>query len=94
MEESLIINSLLKYYRRYFRNKEYFYPENRIYDKIAITTLFTFYWDITIDTINFAKQLCKNEKDVLVGGVMASILPNYIQKETNIYPIIWTTNKT
>ena len=40
----------------------------------------TFYWDITIDTINFAKQLCKNEKDVLVGGVMASILPNYIQK--------------
>lgn len=88
VEESLIINSLLKYYRRYFRNKEYFYPENRIYDKIAITTLFTFYWDITIDTINFAKQLCKNEKDVLVGGVMASILPNYIQKETNIYPII------
>lgn len=86
--ESMIINSLLEYYRRYFRNKEYFQPENRIYDKIAITTLFTFYWDITIDTINFAKQLCKNENNVLVGGVMASILPTYVKKATGIQPII------
>jgi len=89
-KENIIILSLLQYYRKYFRNKEYFNPENRIYDRVGITTLFTFYWDITINTINFAKQLCKNEKDVMVGGVMASILPKQIEAATGIKPYVGT----
>ena len=64
IHENAIILELLKYYRKYFRKKEYFKPENRIYDRVGITTLFTFYWDITIKTINFAKQLCKSQKEV------------------------------
>ena len=46
--ENVIIKSLLEYYRKYFYKKEYFKPENRKYDRVGITTLFTFYWDITI----------------------------------------------
>lgn len=89
-KENIIILSLLQYYRKYFRNKEYFNPENRIYDRVGITTLFTFYWDITIDTINFAKRLCKDEKEVMVGGVMASILPKQIEAATGIKPYVGT----
>lgn len=85
-----IIRELLKYYRKYFYNKDYFKPENRKWDKVGITTLFTFYWNITIETINFVKQLCKNEKDVMIGGVMSSILPDKVEEATGIRPFIGT----
>lgn len=91
--ENPIIRELLKYYRKYYYNKEYFKPENRKWDRVGITTLFTFYWDITIETINFVKQLCKDEKDVMIGGVMASILPERVQVATGIYPFVGTLNR-
>lgn len=87
-----IIRELLKYYRKYFYNKYYFKPENRKWDVVAVTTLFTFYWDITINTINFVKQLCKNEKNVLIGGVMSSILPDKVEEATGIRPFVGTLN--
>ena len=90
VNENAIIRDLFRYYRKYYRNEEYFLPENRIYDRVGITTLFTFYWDITIDTINFAKKLCKNENDVMVGGVMASILPDRVEQATGIRPHVGT----
>lgn len=90
---NIVIQELLKYYRRFYRNQEYFKEENRIYDRVGITTLFTFHWDITIDTINFAKKLCKNEKDVMIGGVMASILPDRVEAATGIKPFVGTLSK-
>lgn len=91
--ENIIIAGNIRYYREYFYNKKYFDKENRKWDRVFITTLFTFYWDITIDTINFAKQLCKDEKNVMVGGVMASILPKYIEEATGIAPFVGPLNK-
>ena len=90
VNENVIIYELLKYYRKYYRNEEYFLPENRIYDRVGITTLFTFYWDITIQTINFVKKLCKNESEVMIGGVMASILPDRVEQATGIRPYVGT----
>ncbi|WP_346866832.1 MULTISPECIES: hypothetical protein [unclassified Clostridium] len=90
VKENPIIAELLKYYRKYFYNKEYFLPQNRKWDRVYITTLFTFYWDITIETINFAKQLCKSEKDIMIGGVMASILPDRVEEATGIRPYVGT----
>jgi len=89
-ETNPIIKELFKYYRQFFYRKDYFKPEFRKYDRVGITTLFTFYWDITIETINFAKQLCKDEKDVMVGGVMASILPERVKEATGILPHVGT----
>lgn len=83
-----IIANLLKYYRKFFQNKDYFNPENRIYDVVCITTLFTFYWKTTIETINFVKNLCRNPEKVFVGGVMASILPGHVEAATGIKPIV------
>ena len=45
------------------------YPEEAKYHRILITTLFTFYWDITIETINVAKKFLKSDGEILVGGV-------------------------
>ena len=74
----------LKEYRTKYKNKEYFKKPR--FDKVGITTLFTFYWNITIDTINFAKQLCKKPEDVMVGGIMSSLLPNEVYEATGIHP--------
>ena len=80
----------LKEYRKKYKDKEYF--ANPRFDKVGITTLFTFYWDITIDTINFAKRLCKSEKDVMVGGIMSSLLPEEVYNATGIKPFVGLLN--
>lgn len=86
------IVDILEYYRKYFYNKDYF-KYNKKWDIICITTLFTFYWKITIETINFAKLLCKDICNVKVGGIAASLLPDKIEEETGIKPIISVLNK-
>lgn len=59
------------------------YPE---WDRVFVTTLFTFYWKITVETIEFAKLLVKNRKNLMVGGVLASIQPKEIEEATGIKP--------
>lgn len=90
VKQNPIIKELFKFYRQFFYRKRYFEPEFRKYDRVGITTLFTFYWDITVQTINFAKQLCKTDDGVMVGGIMASILAERVEKETGIRPHIGT----
>ena len=52
------------------------------WDRIYISTLFTFYWSETIRTIKYYLRSVDNPKDVIVGGVMASLLGEEIVKET------------
>jgi hypothetical protein len=57
------------------------------WDIIYITTMFTFQWKRTIETIKFyqrGKQ--KNKKNVKVGGILASLLQSDIESETGITP--------
>ena len=56
------------------------------WDRVGVTTLFTFYWDITVETINFAKLLVKKKKDLMVGGALASIQPKELEAATGIKP--------
>ena len=95
LEENTLFNNesvqtALKEYRKKYKDKEYF--TNPRFDKVGITTLFTFYWDKTIETINFAKKLCKDPKDVMVGGIMSSLLPNEVYQATGIYPFVGLLN--
>lgn len=96
ISQDIVLNDdivdVLEYYRKYFYNKDYF-KYNKKWDIICITTLFTFYWKITIETINFAKLLCKDICNVKVGGIAASLLPDKIEEETGIKPIISVLNK-
>lgn len=87
--EILITSKLIEYKDYYHKGTWKKEPE---WDRIFVTTLFTFYWDITIETINFAKLLVKKKKDLMVGGVLASIQPDEIKKATGITPRVGILN--
>jgi hypothetical protein len=74
----------LRYYADYYRKKKY---ENEPeWDRVYVTSLFTFYWSMTVDTINHAKYLVKDLSELRIGGVMASLLTKEIEEETGIKP--------
>ncbi len=79
-----LIVSWLESYKNYYWKKEYI--NSPIWDRIFITTLFTFHWKITIETIEFAKALIKDTKDLMVGGVLATILYKEVEEATGIKP--------
>lgn len=88
-KEEDVLNAVKEYRKKYI-DKEYF--TNPRFDKVGITTLFTFYWDRTIDTINFAKKLCKSQEDVMVGGIMSSLLADEVYEATGIKPFVGLLN--
>ncbi len=52
------------------------------WDRIYVSTLFTFYWSQTVDTINFYKNSVPSCSDVWVGGVLATLMEKQLHKET------------
>lgn len=80
----ILLTPWVDYYKDYYHKKEYLkHPK---WDWVGVTTLFTFYWDITIETILFAKGLVKDMRNIMVGGVLASIQPKEIEEATGIKP--------
>ena len=69
------------------------WKDNPEWDRVGVTTLFTFYWEITVETINFAKLLVKKKKDLMVGGVLASIQPKELEEATGIKPWVGILGK-
>lgn len=88
---SLLLNGKLDDYKNYYWKG--IWKKEPEWDRVCITTLFTFYWDITVDTINFAKLLVKNKKELNVGGVLASIQPQQLYEATGIKPSVGVLNK-
>jgi len=80
--------SLLKKYRLRYRESQF--PQ---FDIIAVTTLFTFYWRETIDTINYAKKFCSIMGRMIVGGIASSILHEQVFQECGINPICGLLDK-
>ena len=80
--------TVLKGYRH--RYLEVDFPQ---FDVIHITTLFTFYWKVTIDTINFAKKFRSKTGRIFVGGIAATILHDRILQETGVDPICGQLDK-
>ena len=87
-EIALILVPWLEYYKKYYHSGEY--KKHPQWDWVGVTTLFTFYWDITIETIEFAKTMVKDRKNLMVGGVLASIQPKEIENATGIRPHVGT----
>ncbi len=54
------------------------------WDRIYISTLFTFYWNRTIKTIKFYRKSVRDTSDIFVGGVMATLMKREIQNEINV----------
>lgn len=72
--------SLLKKYRARYMKKDF--PQ---FDRVGVTTMFTFYWKQIIETIEFVKYFCEPE-NIMVGGVAATLLADEMYEETGIMP--------
>ena len=83
-EYEVLLYPWVDYFKNFYHKKEY--VKNPKWDWVGVTTLFTFYWDITIETIEFAKLLVKDKKNLMVGGVLASLQPKEIEVATGIKP--------
>lgn len=57
------------------------------WDRIYVTTLFTFEWAKTIEAIDFAKSLVKDVNCIFVGGIAATMMPKDFEKATGIKPV-------
>ena len=58
--------------------------DEEMWDRIYVTTLFTFDFDVDVQTINHYKLLVNNINDLYVGGIMASLMPDKIVLATGI----------
>lgn len=90
IDNSKLIELSLKYFRKYYLQKDYF--KNPKWDRVHVSTLFTFYWKQTIETVEFAKKIVKSESEVYAGGVLASVVPEEFEKATGIKPNIGLLN--
>ena len=77
-----------------FKEADLFSP-GILWDRVYISTLFTFQWDTTFQTINFYKDAVggSNSK-IIVGGIMASLVPEQIHRATNIFPVTGVINSS
>jgi len=76
------LETLLKTYRVRYQGGDF-----TQFDVIHVTTLFTFYWRETIDTINFAKKFRSKTGRIIVGGIASTILHERVLQETGVDPI-------
>lgn len=58
--------------------------EEEVWDRIYVTTLFTFDFDTDIQTINHYKLSVNDISGLYVGGIMASLMPEKIVESTGI----------
>jgi hypothetical protein len=75
-----------------FKEFDLFSPAS-LWDRVYISTLFTFEWKKTIETINFYKDAVGGSvHKIYVGGIMASLMPKEIFEETGIQPVTGILN--
>lgn len=87
----LLLGNWVIYYKDYYWKKLYLAePE---WDRVMITTLFTFYFDATVKCINDFKRLVKPHGLVMVGGVLATLQPKELEAATGIKPHTGLLNK-
>lgn len=60
---------------------------DQMWDRIYTTTLFSFYWAKTIKTIKYYEFSVKDPQNFFIGGPMATIMADEIEKETGFKPI-------
>ena len=58
--------------------------DREVWDRIYVTTLFTFDFAITVETISHYMSLADNIDSVYVGGIMSSLMPDKVIQATGI----------
>ena len=80
--------TLIDEYRLRYKKQDF-----AVFDFVGITTLFTFYWSKTIDTVNYAKLFCKADGRMMVGGIASTLQPDEFYCETGIHPHVGLLDK-
>lgn len=65
---------------------------NEGWNEIYITTLFSFYWNKTIETIKYYSRTPGNPK-IYVGGIMATLMQDEVEEATGIRPVFGLLNE-
>ena len=58
--------------------------QNRRWDRVYVTSLFTYEWDKTIAAIEYAKTLVDDVSKVFIGGILATLIPDELEAATGI----------
>lgn len=58
--------------------------DDAVWDRIYVTTLFTFDFDLDVETINHYKLLVNNIDNLYVGGIMASLMTEQLMAATGV----------
>lgn len=58
--------------------------DSEVWDRIYVTTLFTFDFAISVETINHYMRLVDDVDSLFVGGIMASLMPDKVIEATGI----------
>ena len=59
----------------------------QLWDRIYVTTMFSFHWSETIKTIRYYEFSVRDPQNFFIGGPMATLMADEIQKETGFYPV-------
>lgn len=59
----------------------------QLWDRIYITTMFSFHWAETIKTLKYYEFSVRDPQNFFIGGPMATLMADEIQKETGFYPV-------
>ncbi|MBQ7628803.1 MAG: hypothetical protein IJS81_01110, partial [Selenomonadaceae bacterium] len=87
-EENFYYGDALKNFHSRFKAEDF--PK---FDIICVNSLFTFFFDETISTINFAKKFLAEDGKIFVGGVAATLVPKFFEEATGILPHIGLLDK-
>ncbi len=61
--------------------------QNELWDRMYITTMFSFHWSETIKTIKYYEFSVRDPRNLFIGGPMATLMADEIQKETGFKPV-------
>lgn len=93
MKISFFHKNILHDYVRFAKGKLPDALSNTKWDRIYVTSLFTFEWKATIEAIEYAKTLADSIDKIVVGGIAATMLPDQIYEETGIHPVCGLLNE-
>lgn len=57
--------------------------KNNLWDRINVSTLFTFEYEKTIEAIDYAKELV-GKNNVYTGGILATLMPDKLRADTGV----------
>ena len=79
--EDVYYEDALKKLHRRFKAEDF-----PTFDIICVNSLFTFFFDTTVSTINAAKKFLAPDGKIFVGGVAATLVPKFFEEATGIPP--------